>query len=152
VLLRRAVEIGTGETTAELHDRLSALGAAMIVEVLAALPMPAEPQAAEGVTYAAKIDKAEARVDFARPAAEVDRLIRGLSPFPGAWIQVAGERVKLLRSRVVSGAGAPGQVLGGFTIACGSGAVEVLEAQREGKRPMPAAEVLKGLVLPERIS
>ncbi len=139
MLLSRAVAIGAGETTAELHDRLSVLGAAMIVEVLAALPMPAEPQAAEGVTYAAKIDKAEARVDFARPAVEVDRLIRGLSPFPGAWIQVAGERIKLLRSRVVPGAGAPGQVLDGFTIACGSGAVEVLEAQREGKRPMPAA-------------
>jgi methionyl-tRNA formyltransferase len=151
VLLRESLEIGPQETTAELHDRLSTLGARMIVQALGALPMPAEPQAAEGVTYAAKIDKAEARVDWARPAAEVDRQIRGLSPFPGAWVEVAGERVKLLRSRLAGGQGQPGQVLGGFTIACGSGAVEVLEAQREGKRPMPAAEVLKGLVLPARL-
>ncbi len=152
VLARCATPIGAEETTAELHDRLSALGTTMIVEVLDQLPLPAEPQAALGVTYAAKIDKAEARLDFTRPAVEVDRQIRGLSPFPGAWILVAGERVKLLRSRLAQGSGAPGQVLGGFTIACGSGAVEVLEAQREGKRPMPAAEVLKGLSLPDRLA
>ncbi len=151
VLLRQAVPIGAEETTAELHDRLSALGAGLIGQALDALPMAAEPQAETGVTYAAKIDKAEARVDFSRPAEEVDRLIRGLSPFPGAWTEVAGERVKLLRSRLVPGVGAAGQVLGGFTIACGSGAIEVLEAQRQGKRPMPAAEVLKGLDLPERL-
>lgn len=151
VLLRQALEIGAEETAAELHDRLSALGAGLIVEALDRLPLPAEPQPAEGVTYAAKIDKAEARVDFRRPAAEVDRLIRGLSPFPGAWVDVAGERVKLLRSRLAEGQGAPGQVLHGFTVACGTGAVEVLEAQREGKRPMPAGEVLRGLVLPERL-
>jgi methionyl-tRNA formyltransferase len=149
VLLRAAVAIGAEETTAELHDRLSALGARLIVQALDRLPeLHPEPQPAEGVTYAAKIDKAEARVDFTRPAVEVDRQIRGLSPFPGAWVEVAGERVKLLRSRLAEGAGAPGQVLGGFTIACGIGAVEVTLAQREGKRPMPAAEVLKGLALP----
>jgi len=100
------------------------------------------------VTYAAKIDKAEARVDWTCPAVEVDRLIRGLSPFPGAWVEVNGERVKLLRSRLAEGQGAPGQVLHGFTLACGEGAVEITEAQREGKRPMPAAEVLRGLNLP----
>jgi methionyl-tRNA formyltransferase len=148
VLLREAVAIGAEETTAELHDRLSALGARLIVEALDRLPMPTTPQPAEGVTYAAKIDKAEARVDWSRPAVEVDRLIRGLSPFPGAWTEVNGERVKLLRSRLAEGTGFPGQVLGGFTVACGEAAVEVLEAQREGKRPMPAAEVLRGLNLP----
>ncbi len=151
VLLRQALEIGAEETAAELHDRLSVLGAEMIVQALDRLPLPAEPQPAEGVTYAAKIDKAEARVDFSRPAAEVDRLIRGLSPFPGAWVEVGGERVKLLRSRLAEGQGEPGQVLHGFAIACGTGAVEVLEAQREGKRPMPAGEVLRGLTLPERL-
>ena len=151
VLMRQALEIGTEETALDLHDRLSVLGAELIVQALAGLPLPAEPQPAEGVTYAAKIDKAEARVDFRRPAVEVDRLIRGLSPFPGAWVDVAGERVKLLRSRLAEGRGEPGQVLHGFTIACGTGAVEVLEAQREGKRPMPAGEVLRGLVLPERL-
>lgn len=148
VLLREAVEIGAEETTAELHDRLSALGARLIVETLERLPLPAVPQPEEGVTYAAKIEKAEARVDWTRPAAEVDRLIRGLSPFPGAWVEVNGERVKLLRSRLAEGRGVPGQVLGGFTVACGEGAVEVLEAQREGKRPMPAVDVLRGLILP----
>jgi methionyl-tRNA formyltransferase len=151
VLMREAVEIGTEETTADLHDRLSALGARLIVDALDRLPLPALPQPAEGVTYAAKIDKAEARVDWARPAVEVDRLIRGLSPFPGAWTQVSGERVKLLRSRLAEGRGAPGQVLRGFTIACGDGAVEITEAQREGKRPMPALEVLRGLILPETL-
>jgi methionyl-tRNA formyltransferase len=151
VLLREATPIGDEETTADLHDRLSAMGARLICDALDRLPLPAVPQPEDGVTYAAKIDKAEARVDFTKPAVEVDRLIRGLSPFPGAWVQVGAERVKLLRSRLADGQGAPGQVLGGFTIACGAGAVEVTEAQREGKRPMPAAEVLRGLVLPERI-
>jgi methionyl-tRNA formyltransferase len=148
VLLRESIEIGAEETTADLHDRLSALGARLIVEALERLPLPAAPQPAVGVTYAVKIDKAEARVDWSRPAVDVDRLIRGLSPFPGAWTLVNGERVKLLRSRLADGAGAPGQVLHGFTIACSEGAVEITEAQREGKKPMPASEVLRGLILP----
>jgi methionyl-tRNA formyltransferase len=153
VLLREATPIGAGETTADLHDRLSAMGARLVVEALARLPeLQPEPQPTEGVTYAAKIDKAEARIDWTRPAVEVDRLIRGLSPFPGAWVDIKGERVKLLRSRVVDASGQPGQVLGGFTVACGSGAVEITEAQREGKRPLPAAEVLKGLTLPDTLS
>lgn len=152
VLLREAVTIGAEETTADLHDRLSALGARLIVEALGRLPgLDPQPQPAEGVTYAAKIDKAEARVDWTRPAVEVDRLIRALSPFPGAWTEVQGERVKLLRSRLAQGEGAPGQVLRGFTVACGTGAVQITEAQREGKRPMPATEILRGLILPETL-
>jgi methionyl-tRNA formyltransferase len=151
VLLREAVEIGAEETTADLHVRLSALGARLIVQALDRLPLPAVPQPDEGVTYAGKIDKAEARVDWSRPAVEVDRQIRGLSPFPGAWVEVKGERVKLLRSRLAEGEGAPGQVLHGFTIACGEGAVEITEAQREGKRPMSASDVLRGLILPETL-
>ncbi|WP_374298789.1 methionyl-tRNA formyltransferase [Paracoccus sp. (in: a-proteobacteria)] len=151
VLAEARTGIGAGETTADLHDRLSMMGAALIVDVLDRLPLPAASQAGEGVTYAAKIDKAEARVDWTRPAAEVDRLIRGLSPFPGAWCEIEGERVKLLRSRVVAGQGAPGQVLGGFTVACGDGAVEVQEAQRSGKRPMTAGELLRGWTLPAQL-
>ena len=152
VLLRRAIAIGPGETTTELHDRLSALGAAAIIEALDHLDsLVPEPQPADGVTYAQKIDKAEAQVDFSKPAPEVDRQIRGLSPFPGAWVQVDGERLKLLRSRVVDGRGAPGTVLGGLTVACGSGAVDITLAQREGKRPMGADELLRGWALPERI-
>lgn len=152
VLLREAVTIAPEETTAELHDRLSALGARLIVQALNSLSeLTPVPQPEERVTYATKIDKAEARVDFTRPAMDVDRQIRGLSPFPGAWVEIRGERVKLLRSRLAVGQGAPGQVLRGFTIACGQGAVEITEAQREGKRPMPAADILRGLILPERL-
>jgi methionyl-tRNA formyltransferase len=152
VLLRAALPIGSEETTADLHDRLSALGARLICQALDQFPdLTPVPQPAEGVTYAAKIDKAEARIDWSQPAETVDRLIRGLSPSPGAWTEMAGERVKLLRSRLSQGQGAPGQVLHGFTIACGTGAVEVTLAQREGKRPLPAAEVLKGLALPDRL-
>jgi methionyl-tRNA formyltransferase len=110
-----------------------------------------EPQPQDGVTYAAKIDKAEARVDWGRSAVEVDRLIRGLSPFPGAWCDIAGERVKLLGSRLAPGSGAPGTVLEGFTVACGEGAVTITVAQREGKRAMPVTEVLKGLAMPARL-
>ena len=104
-------------------------------------------QSDHGVTYAAKIDKSEARVDWTQSATQVSRLIRGLSPFPGAWCEINGERVKLLGARVADGEGAPGKVLEGFTIACGDGAVEITQAQRAGKRPMPAHEVLKGLDL-----
>jgi methionyl-tRNA formyltransferase len=153
VLLRRAVAIGAEETTGDLHDRLAALGADLIVPALAELDalVPA-PQPDVGVTYAAKIDKAEARVDWSRPAPEVDRKIRGLSPHPGAWCMIGAERVRLLRSRVVAGAGEPGTALGGFTIACGEGAVEITEVQREGKRSMPAAEALRGLVLGRQLA
>ena len=151
VLLRQSTPIAQAETTAELHDRLSALGAALICTALTALPLPAVVQSEQGVTYAAKIDKSEARIDWSRPAIEVDRQIRGLSPFPGAWCEVAGERVKLLRSALSDGQAEVGQVLSGFTIACGEGAVQITLAQREGKRPMAAAEVLKGLRLPPRL-
>lgn len=152
VLLREATAIGTEETTADLHDRLSAMGARLIVTTLSRLEtLSPEPQSENGVTYASKIDKAEARVDWSKPAKEVDRLIRGLSPFPGAWCEIAGERVKLLRSRVAEGEGAPGRVLEGLTIACGTGAVEITEAQRQGKRPMKADEILRGFTLPDRL-
>jgi len=151
VLAETRTPMGAEDTTADLHDRLSRMGAALIVDVLDQLPLPAVPQAAEGVTYAAKIDKAEARIDWTRPAAEVDRLIRGLSPFPGAWCMAGGERLKLLRSRLAEGQGEPGKVLGGLVVACGEGAVEITEIQREGKRPMPAAEALRGMVLPARL-
>lgn len=151
VLLRESTPIKADETTSDLHDRLAAMGSRMIVQALADLPLPAVPQSEQGVTYAAKIDKSEARIDWARPALEVDRLIRGLSPFPGAWCDAAGERVKLLRSRIASGQGKPGEVLTGLTIACGEGAIEVTLAQREGKRPMSPADFLRGFSLPETL-
>ena len=153
VLLRRSTPIGAEETTADLHDRLSLMGADLILTALADLPhLTPMPQATDGITYAQKITKAEARIDWTRPAPEVDRLIRGLSPFPGAWCDIAGERVKLLRSRLTQGTGRPGQVLHGFAIACGTGAVEITEAQREGKRPAAAADLLRGFTLPATLS
>ena len=153
VLLRQSTTIGPQETTQDLHDRLSQMGAGLILQALATLPgLAPEPQAAQGITYAQKIDKAEARIIWTRPAPEIDAQIRGLSPFPGAWCDVAGERVKLLRSRLVQGTGTPGQVLHGFTVACGTGAVEVTEAQREGKRPTATADLLHGFTLPASLS
>lgn len=151
VLAEARTRIGAEETTADLHDRLAGMGADLIVEVLAGLPMKAQPQSGQGVTYAAKIDKAEARIDWNRSAIELDRQIRGLSPFPGAWCEIGGERVKLLRSRLAEGQGQPGQVLPGFRIACGEGAVEILQAQRSGKKPMETAELLRGWTLPAKL-
>ena len=153
VLLRHATDIEAEETTADLHDRLSNMGADLILQALERLPeLTPQPQLTEGVTYAAKIDKAEARIDWTRPAAEVDRQIRGLSPFPGAWTIAGDERLKLLRARPAQGEGTAGQVLHGLTIACGTGAVEVTEAQREGKRPTSATDLLRGFTLPALLS
>ncbi|RWR06287.1 methionyl-tRNA formyltransferase [Paenirhodobacter populi] len=150
VLTREATPIGPTDTTGDLHDRLSAMGARMILDALDRLSdLIPQPQPETGVTYAAKIDKAEARIDWSRPAAELVRHINGLSPFPGAWCEIHGERIKLLRAAPAEGAAAPGTVLHGFTIACGTGALNVLEAQREGKRPLPAADILRGLTLPD---
>ncbi|MDF0598602.1 methionyl-tRNA formyltransferase [Psychromarinibacter halotolerans] len=152
VLLREALDIAPDETAATLHDRLADMGARLIVDALARLDtLRPEVQPDQGVTYAEKIDKAEARIDWTRPADEIDRQIRGLSPFPGAWCEMDGERVKLLLSRVVPGDGAPGQVLDGLTIACGDGAVEILSAQRPGKRAMESAEFLRGVQMPDRL-
>ncbi|WP_460272648.1 methionyl-tRNA formyltransferase [Celeribacter sp. ULVN23_4] len=150
VLLRQETEITAEDTTALLHDRLSEMGADAITVALDALPrLVPEPQAEEGVTYAKKIDKAEAKIDWTRPAVEIDRQIRGLSPFPGAWATLNGERIKFHMSRAVDASGAPGEVIGAFTIACGDGAVEILTAQREGKRAMAVEDILKGLDLPK---
>ncbi|MGL4309018.1 MAG: methionyl-tRNA formyltransferase [Paracoccaceae bacterium] len=152
VLLREAIAIGATETTGELHDRLSAMGARLIVQALDRLDtLVAEPQPDTGVTYAVKIDKAEARVVWDASADAVARQINGLSPFPGAWTEVAGERIKLLRATQVPGAGPAGTVLDGFTIACQTGAVRIEEAQREGRKPMPAGDLLRGLILPPRL-
>lgn len=151
VLLRAATPIGAEETTGALHDRLSAMGAALIVEALARLPelMP-ELQPEDGVTYAAKIDKGEARLDWTRPAVEIDRQIRGLSPFPGAWTEIVGERVKLLASRLAEGKGDPGEVLDdALTVACGKGAVALTRLQRAGKGAQDADIFLRGWPVPK---
>ncbi|MEC3862921.1 methionyl-tRNA formyltransferase [Mesobacterium sp. TK19101] len=151
VLLRETTPIGAEETTADLHDRLSAMGAALIVQALDRLPeLTPEPQPEDGVTYAAKIDKAEAQIDWTRPAVEVDRQIRGLSPFPGAWTTLQGERVKLLKSRLADGTGPAGAALDDtLRIACGDGAIQVTMAQKAGKGAQDAATFLRGTAVPK---
>ncbi len=149
VLLRQATDIGPQETTAQLHDRLAVMGAGLIVQALGDLHnLSPVPQPKQGVTYAAKIDKAEARIDWTAPARTVDRQIRGLSPFPGAWTELDGTRIKLLAScvsDVAVGAAQPGQVLdGALNIACGDGAVRLLRLQRAGRGAQDATEFLRG--------
>jgi len=147
VLLRETTPIGAQETTAGLHDRLSAMGAALIVQALERLDdLTPVLQPEAGVTYAEKIDKSEARVDWTQPAEVVDRKIRGLSPFPGAWCEIDGARVKLLASRLAEGRGAPGEVLDdALTVACGTGAVQLTRLQRAGKAAQDADVFLRGL-------
>ena len=152
VLLRQATAIRAAETTADLQARLSAMGTQMICDVLDKLPMPPEAQPDHGVTYATKIEKSEARIDWNQTAVHIDRQIRGLSPFPGAWCEIGGERVKFLRSCLAEGQGQPGQRLAGLTIACRVGAISVTLAQRPGKRPMLAADFLNGITLPDKLS
>ena len=146
VLLRAATPIRTTETTIELHDRLSAMGAELIVEALRHLPdLQPEPQPEEGVTYASKIDKTEARIDWSRPATEVDRQIRGLSPFPGAWFDLDGTRVKVLASKLAEGEGAAGEVLDDtLRVGCGEGAVQLIRLQRAGKAAQDAQTFQRG--------
>ena len=146
VLLCETTEIGAAETTAQLHDRLSTMGAEAICTALARLSdLTPEPQPEDGVTYAAKIDKAEARIDWTRPAVEVDRQIRGLSPFPGAWFELDGQRVKALGSVLDEGAGAPGEVLSGdLRVACGEGALQLTRLQRAGKGVQEAEVFQRG--------
>jgi methionyl-tRNA formyltransferase len=138
-------------TALDLHDRLSRLGADLMVRAMAALArggLQLKQQSEDGVTYAAKIDKAEARIDWTRPAREVLRHIHGLSPFPGAWAELENARVKILRCELAKGTGTPGEVLDDhLTIACGEGAIRLIELQREGKARMEAADFLRGVPL-----
>jgi methionyl-tRNA formyltransferase len=155
VAMAERLPITDAMTASDLHDALSRLGADLMVRAMAALERGAlqlKKQSEAGVTYAAKIEKAEARIDWGKPAHEVLRHIHGLSPFPGAWSEIAdgGEatRVKILRCEPASGSGAPGGVLDDqLTIACGDCAIRIVEMQRAGKAPMKAAEFLRGTPL-----
>jgi len=155
VAMAEKLAIAPDITTGDLHDKLARLGADLMVRALAAASrggLDAVPQAEEGVTYAAKIDKAEARIDWSKPAAEVHNHIRGLSPFPGAWCEMTFgdkvERVKVLRSTLATGSGAPGTVLNDqLVIACGDGAVRLVEVQRAGGKPLGAVEFLRGAAI-----
>ncbi|MAY89328.1 MAG: methionyl-tRNA formyltransferase [Pseudooceanicola sp.] len=146
VLLRDSVAIGDDTTTGQLHDTLSQMGAALILQALGDLEtLTPQVQPEDGVTYAAKIDKAEARIDWSDPAEVVSRQIRGLSPFPGAWCEIDGARVKLLGAHVVPGQGLPGEVLDDtLVIACGAGAIRPTRVQRAGKSAQDIDSFLRG--------
>ena len=157
VALTERIAIGSYETSGELHDRLMRIGAPLMVEALQRLEagrLVLTPQADEGVTYARKIEKAETRIDWRLSDAEVHNRVRGLSPFPGAWceIEIGGrlERLKVLRTSPVPGKGSAGEVLDdGLTVACGTGAVRLMEVQRAGARVVTAEEFLRGVRVKE---
>ena len=152
VAMERQIPIGADATTGDLHDQLARLGAGLMLVGLGALErdsLQLTPQSAEGVTYAAKIDKGETRVDWRKPWQDVHNHCRGLSPFPGAWCELGGVgRVKILRTTKGEGEGPPGHVLDGtLTVACGTGAVRILQLQRAGGRPMTTDEFLRGTAI-----
>ncbi|MGO4113357.1 methionyl-tRNA formyltransferase [Rhizobium ruizarguesonis] len=155
VALTREVEIGPNMTAGELHDRLMLVGAKAMAEAMVKLEMndlPLTPQPEDGVLYAAKIDKAETRIDFSRDASDVHNHIRGLAPFPGAWFELEigskPERVKVLGSELAEGQGAAGQLLtDDLVVACGSGAVRLTRLQKAGGKPLMAADFLRGTPL-----
>lgn len=137
------------DTTGSVHDRLAGLGAALMVESLpqiASGALPWVPQAEDGITYAAKIDRAETKIDWTKPADVLDRAIRAFSPFPGAWCLLPdGARVKILHCQAEAGEGGPGTALDDcLLIACGQGALRLLKVQREGKGPLEAKDFLRG--------
>jgi methionyl-tRNA formyltransferase len=148
IAMAERVPVGADMTAGDLHDALARLGADLMVRALGALErgtLQLTPQPDAGVTYAAKIDKGETRIDWSKAWKAVHDHCRGLSPFPGAWFELAGQRIKVLRTTQGDGAGAPGTVLDDrLTIACQDGAVRVLEVQRAGKQPMKTEEFLRG--------
>jgi methionyl-tRNA formyltransferase len=140
--------VGSDMTAGDLHDALSRVGADLMLRALAAAErgsLTLTPQPDKGVTYAEKISKNETRIDWSKPWKQVHDHIRGLSPFPGAWFEIDGVRIKVLRSTKGDGSGAAGTALDDrLTIACGTGAVRLTEVQRAGKQPMAADEFLRG--------
>ena len=150
MLLKRALPIGPEATGGTLHDALAALGAEAIVDALSRLDALVPEIQPEGATYARKLDKAEARLDWTQPAATLDRRIRAFDPFPGAWFETGGERIKVLSARVVDArAAAPGTVVAGpLVVACGAGALEIRRVQRAGRGPMDADAFLRGHAIP----
>jgi methionyl-tRNA formyltransferase len=161
ILASETVAIAADDTAATLHDKLAAVGAQLLAGALRALaagPVVLDEQAPAGVTYARKITAAEARIDWERAAQEVDRHIRGLSPFPGAWFEALTPkgpvRVKALMSQPAAGQGAPGEVLDGdgFRVACGQAAVRLTRVQREGRAPQDGDEFLRGMTMSPQLA
>ncbi len=149
ILLQEATPI-TGATTASmLHDKLAEIGARMIVEALADGALPSRPQPDVGVTYAEKLRRDEARVDWTRSAVELQRAVRALNPWPGVWFENAGERIKVLEATAVNGDGDTGTLVEmPLTIACGDGRLRIDRLQRPGKAPMAAADFVRGYDIP----
>lgn len=145
MLLKREVSIDR-KTAGQLTDKIAKIGAEAMIEALARLDsLPLVPQPAEGITYAAKISKEEARIDWSRPASQLERHVQGLAPYPGAWFEIGGERVKLLGVEAVDGSGTAGSVIDDrLTIACGQGALAPSLLQRAGRSPMGLEEFLRG--------
>lgn len=149
VLGREETAIGLQETAADLHDRLAVVGARLLVETLAHPLGPGEPQSEDGVVYADKIDKAEARINWFHAAKDLDPHIRGLSPFPGAWCEMNGERLKILLASPEDASGEPGTALDDSgLIACNAGALRLRRVQRAGKPPMDAEAFFRGFPIP----
>jgi methionyl-tRNA formyltransferase len=148
IALEQRVAIGPDATTGELHDELARRGAKLLPVALGALErgsLTLTPQAESSVTYANKIDKSETRIDWTKAWQDVHNHCRGLSPFPGAWFELGDSRIKVLRTTKGDGEGPPGTALDDrLTIACGSGAVRIVELQRAGGKPMAAEEFLRG--------
>jgi methionyl-tRNA formyltransferase len=148
MLLRDSVPIGPETTAATLHDELAELGARLILRALAEAPAPV-PQPERGVTYAPKLTRADGRLDWTRPAAELDRRVRGLVPWPGAWTELRGETLKVMQAQPEPGSGEPGVTLDdGLLVACGEGALRLLRVQRPGRPAMPADALLRGMSIP----
>jgi methionyl-tRNA formyltransferase len=151
MLLKETVAITPQTTASVLHDQLAELGARMIVDAVARYPqLEHVRQPEDGVTYAHKLAKDEGRIDWRRPAAEIERQVRGLNPWPGVWCELNGERLKVLAAEPATGGGAPGTMLDdALAVACGEGALRLTRVQRAGKAPMSAAELLRGFAVPK---
>jgi len=152
-LLREPVEITEDMNAGDLHDALSELGGRLIVDALAGLEdgsVKPTPQIEDGVTYAHKLERGEERIDWSRSAAEVARHVRGFAPWPGAWFEYDGDRIKVLATEVTAGSGKPGAVLDdALTVACGTGAIRLLRVQRAGRAAMEAEAYLRGQAVPK---
>ena len=152
MLLAYAIKVSSGETAATLHDKLALLGGRLVVAALnESDTLRPVPQPAEGVTYAAKIDKAEAVIDWRRPADEIERRIRAFDPFPGCTAQLGDSTIKIWRALLAEGKGHPGEILAvapeGITVACGTGALQLVELQKPGGRRLASADFLHGFAL-----
>jgi methionyl-tRNA formyltransferase len=148
-LLREATPIRADDTGATLHDRLADIGGRLIVAALKKLPLAATPQPADGVVYAAKLSRDDGRLDWTKPAADLERQVRAFDPWPGAWFEYRGERIKVLAANATAASGTPGTVIDvAPAIACGGGALQLRRLQRPGKGPLDAADFLRGFPLP----